>query len=142
MYITTILQFYPHVHPSSISYNWTLFTCSPTCSNQVSFNLTSNKELFIRSQTLSIGIYQCQLTVMTMINSLMFSSVESLYLEIVHSNIVTKLIQMDQIMIKHNSKKDLILNPGQYSFDPDRITFNSHVSFFSSMSTFVCLSVV
>lgn len=129
VYITTALQFDPRARPSSISYNWTLFSCSTTCSNQLFLNLPSNKELFIRSQTLGIGIYQCQLTVMIIINSSMFSSVESIYLEIVDSNIVTKLIEIDQSIIKHDSRKDLVLNPGEYSFDPDRITFNSHVSF-------------
>ncbi len=105
-----------------------MFNCLSTCSNQVALANTTQKELFIQSQILLTGIYKCKLTVTTTDNSSTLSSSSSMYIEITDSNINTNLVSIDKLTIKHNFKQVLLLNPGQYSYDPDRLIFDSYVS--------------
>ncbi len=87
---------------------------------------TSQKDLFIPSQTLSYDLYQLELTVsMTDFPSL--SSSSSVYIEITRLTINMNLISFDAWMIMHDYREDLVLNPGQYSFDLNRIPFRKDV---------------
>lgn len=87
---------------------------------------TSQNDLFIPSQTLSYGLYQIELIV-TMTDFPSLSSSSSIYIEITRSTININLISYDALMITHDFGEDLVLNPGQYSFDLNRISFHKDV---------------
>ena len=116
-----------YIPPSLLnSYSWIIFDCASTCSNQVQLDDIVQKELFIPSQTFSYGIYEFKLTVTTIDRSL--TVVSSIYIKIIDSNLITNLISFNKFMIKHYSKEILILDPGKYSIDENKIIFNFHVS--------------
>jgi hypothetical protein len=48
--------------------------------------------------------------------------------KIIQSNITVNLVPYGTSMITISPKKDLILDPGSYSIDPDFIRFNTTVS--------------
>lgn len=103
--------------------NWTIFKCLLNCSNEIQLNQPMDTHLFIPARTLSNGIYQFKLT--ATLNSASVSS--SVYIEIIRSTIITNLIPFDTLIWTHNYEKDLILNPGEYSFDHNRILFKKDV---------------
>ena len=83
-------------------------------------------ELFLPEKTLSYGIYQIQLTV-TMIISPKLTSTAFIYIKINPSNITANLVQFGTSMITHGYQQNLILDPGEYSIDPDTNIFNKSV---------------
>jgi hypothetical protein len=54
-------------------------------------------------------------------------SSSSTYIKITHSNIIVNLVLFGRLKIKHNSNQDLILNPGKYSIDSNKIIFDPNV---------------
>ncbi|CAM4949155.1 unnamed protein product [Rotaria socialis] len=107
---------------------WRISLCaSSVCSSQIllgSTIITTLSELYIPEQTLDYGTYQFTLTVRMAAASQVSSSM-SAYVQIIPSNIVVNLIRFGTTMIKQGYQQDLILDPGSYSIDPDRITFNA-----------------
>ncbi len=134
LYITSKIQFNSVQQLSSITYQWTIFTCSTICTNRIQLNNVTQRELFIPPQTLSRGIYEVKLTVTTIDNS---STLSSIYIEITDSNIITNLVLSGRSTIKHNSKEALIFDPGKYSFDPNKITFHPHVRDMKDLYIFI-----
>jgi hypothetical protein len=57
------------------------------------------------------------------------TSSSSIYIEIIHSTLTTNLILFDTLYITHDYQQDLILNPGEFSFDLNTITFNKNVDY-------------
>ncbi len=115
---------------SSITVNWAILVCSPTCSNKAQLNQpieTSMNNLFIPSHTLSSGLYEFQITVAMMDYPTLASS-SSIYIQIIRFNILTNFIRFITSILIHNYQQDLILNPGQYSIDLNSISFNSNVN--------------
>ena len=126
IFISSKLEF--HQEPL-LFYQWTIFSCSPICSNEISLPNTTNKDLMIQSHKLSVGRYELRLTVnATINNSSKFASVSSIFIEILTSHINTNLVPLGRLNIKHHSKQNLLLDPGNFSTDPIKIIFFAHVS--------------
>ncbi|CAF1309622.1 unnamed protein product [Rotaria magnacalcarata] len=107
---------------------WKISRCtSAICASQILLGQTiiaTMSELYIPEQTLDYGTYQFTLTV-RMFAAPQLSSSMSAYIQIIPSNIVVNLIRFGTTMITQGYQQDLILDPGSYSIDPDRITFNA-----------------
>lgn len=111
----------------SIAYQWTVLGCLPNCSNEIQLNNrlnTTQNELFIQLRTLPSAIYEFKLsaTITTDVAS------SSTFIEIINLHIITNLVLFGKLMIKHHSYQVLILDPGKYSIDPNRILFDRTVS--------------
>ena len=108
----------------SITTKWTILNYL----NQVQLLETTLNDLLILARTLSIGLYELQLTV-TIIDIPQLTSSSSVYIEIIQSIIMTNLVLYDTPMIKHDYQQNLILNPGEFSIDLNGIIFNTNVSY-------------
>jgi hypothetical protein len=53
----------------------------------------------------------------------------SAFVEIIPSGIIVNLIELGASMITHGHQQDLKLDPGSYSIDLDRNTFDANVMF-------------
>jgi hypothetical protein len=109
---------------------WTVTNCTSVCSNKIQLDqtiITTFGELYIPAQTLAYGIYQLNLTV-TMTSYPSLKSLASVYVRITPSGITANLVLLGTSMITSGFTKDLILNPGGYSADPDENVFNTSVS--------------
>ena len=80
--------------------------------------------MYIPSNTLQYGIYQLELRVTTIDNSSLTSS-SSVYVEISPSGVTANLVPLGTSVVTSGDQQDLILNPGNYSKDPDGFEFNS-----------------
>ena len=114
----------------SIQTQWMIISCPSTCSNIIHFNpsriLTSSSELYIPARTLDFGLYQLKLIV-TMINASQLTNSISAYIAITPTGINANLVPLGTSMITSGREKDLILDPGRYSIDPDSSFFNASV---------------
>lgn len=114
----------------SLTRKWTIRNWSAICSNTTenfpSIETTYNT-LFIPARTLSNGIYELNLIVYITDIPDVYSSA-FVYIEIIHSSLITNLISADTWRITQDAQKDLLLDPGQFSFDRDRITFDTDVN--------------
>ncbi len=111
---------------------WTVLKCSFACSNQIQLNPpieTSRRNLFLPSRTLSNGIYELKLTV-TIVDFPSSTSSSSIYIEILSSIIITKLISFDTLMLPHDYQQNLTLNPGEFSFIVNSFQFNKNVDYY------------
>lgn len=88
---------------------------------------TTYSELYIPARTLPFGVFQLKLTV-TMAVSSELSSSSSVYVEIIPSGIVPKLVPYETSMITRGQQQNLELNPGTFSVDLDGDVFNASVS--------------
>ena len=105
------------VLPSSV---WKIFKSS----NQT-FE-TSENDLFIPARTLSYGIYKVELTLVTPDDLAIPAFVT--YIEICQSNIFIHFFPFQAATITHHYTEDLILNPGEYSFQINEISFHKEVN--------------
>ena len=80
--------------------------------------------MYIPSNTLQYGIYQLELRVTTKDNSSLTSS-SSVYVEISPSGVTANLVPLRTSVVTSGDQQNLILNPGNYSKDPDGFEFNS-----------------
>ena len=114
----------------SITTQWTIQNCTPTCSNITSIDptiITTLSELYIPIRTLPYGTYQMTLTVvMKDFPGLTMSS--SVYVRIIASNIAANLVQFGTALITSGYQQDLNFDPGKYSIDPNQNVFNASVS--------------
>lgn len=110
---------------------WVIHNCNSTCSFPIQTHRSiGNKttELFIPSKTLDYGIYQFNLTVrMSAFPNTMVQSAVA-YIEITYSNITANLIKYGTSIITSGRMKNLTLDPGQYSTNPDEGRFDPRVS--------------
>ena len=86
--------------------------------------ITSRSELYIPSNTLQYGIYQLELQVTTKDNPSLTNS-SSVYVEISPSGVTANLVPLGTSVVTSGDQQNLILNPGNYSKDPDGFEFNS-----------------
>ena len=86
--------------------------------------LTSRSELYIPSNALQYGIYQLELRVTTIDNPNLTNS-SSVYVEISSSGVTANLVPLGTSVVTSGDQQNLILNPGNYSKDPDGFEFNS-----------------
>lgn len=89
--------------------------------------ITTFSELFIPARTLDFGLYQLELTVTMLVAPQLTSSV-SAYAQINPSGVTANLIPLGTSVITSGQQKDLLLDPGTYSVDPDTDQFNASVS--------------
>ena len=89
--------------------------------------ITSLSELFLPSRTLEYGTYELRLSV-AMSVAPQWTSTASAYVTITPSPITPQLMPLGTSMITHGHARDLLLDPGTYSVDPDALTFNASVS--------------
>ena len=80
--------------------------------------------MYIPSNTLQYGIYQLELRVTTIDNSSLTNS-SSVYVEISPSGVTANLVPLGTSVVTSGDQQNLILNPGNYSKDPDGFEFNS-----------------
>ena len=109
---------------------WTISNCTTTCADPIAIDqsvITTYSELFVPARTLDYGIYELKLTVTMMASSTMTSSA-SAYVQITRSGITANLVHFGTSIITSGHQKDLILDPGTYSIDPDEESFNASVS--------------
>ena len=114
-------------YPASIQSQWV----RKNNSNIISFDSqieTTSTELFIPANKLPFGIFELELTI-TLSQYPTVKSSSSVYVEIIPSDIIVYLFQSRSSMITSGFQQDLRLDPGTYSIDPDRVTFDSTVNF-------------
>ena len=88
---------------------------------------TTFSELYVPARTLAYGTYALRLTV-TMLQSSSMTSSATAYVSINPSGITANLVQLGTSVITRGFEQELVLDPGQYSVDPDQATFNASVS--------------
>ena len=114
----------------SITRKWTIRNWSSICSDPSDFYPsidTTRNNLFIPARTLANGIYELNFIVFMSDIPEVFSSA-FVYIEIMHSTLMTNLIEFDKSMIIYDIHDDLLLDPGQFSFDRTRIAFDTDVN--------------
>ena len=89
--------------------------------------ITSLSELFLPPRSLEYGTYELRLSV-AMSVAPRWTSTVSAYVMITPSPITPQLMPLGTSMITHGHARDLLLDPGTYSIDPDAFTFNASVS--------------
>ena len=109
-----------------LQYRWSIDNGSSSISLESPFLLHSS-DLFIRSQTLPLGIYRIELTVTR--NNLT-SATKSTFVRITPSGIRANLVLFGSSMINVGDEQDLQLDPGNHSIDEDGKQFNASVEFF------------
>ncbi|CAF1385787.1 unnamed protein product [Adineta ricciae] len=107
----------------SFSAQWSILNCPSPCFDE-RIDMYKNN-LYIPSQTLPYGIYQFELIV-KMTNFDAIKSSVFVDVEIIASSIIVHLVSYDTLIIKHHYEEDLVLNPGNYSYDQNSIHFNQH----------------
>lgn len=104
---------------------WTIEQCSDSlCSirrsiqgiNSLSLTLS---ELYIPARFFEYGIYRFTLNA--------FNSSMSIYVKIISSSILVRLMPFNVMTIRQGQQQSLMLDPGSYSIDPDRISFQQTV---------------
>jgi hypothetical protein len=99
------------------------------CSKEISRDeiKTNYRELYIPSNILPYGIYELILTV-TMTSQPTLTTTKSVFIQISPSDITANLVPLGTSMITTGHQQNLLLDPGNYSIDPDGYPFNATVS--------------
>lgn len=115
----------------AIQTQWSIINCTSTCSNIIQYSssqiITTTSELYVPARILDFGRYQLKLTV-TMIAMPQFTTSVSAYIGINPTGITANLVPLGTSIISSGRDKDLTLDPGSYSVDPDAFSFNASVS--------------
>ena len=90
--------------------------------------VTTASELYLPALILDYGTYLLTLTV-AMAAAPKQISTASVYASIAPSAITPNLMPFGTSAIAHGLGKDLLLDPGTYSVDPDATAFNASVSY-------------
>ena len=109
---------------------WTIYNCTSSCSNLLQIDpsvSTTFSELFIPARTLDFGLYELKITV-TMQAVPQLTSSASAFVRINPSGITANLVPLGTSIITSGHQKNLTLDPGAYSVDPDAQAFNASVS--------------
>jgi len=131
-YISAVLKL-KCAESRAIKTKWTIFNCTLYLNCSIPANIhpsinTTFSEVFVPAKTLTYGLYQFNLIV-TMTDIPHLVSLESAYVKINPSGITANLVLYGTSMVTSGEKQDLILDPGQYSINPDDdIKFNASVS--------------
>ncbi|CAF1444652.1 unnamed protein product [Rotaria magnacalcarata] len=101
--------------------NWTIANCTDGCSSWGPLPDLIHKranELLVRARALEYGLYGFKLTV-TILENTPISKSEIVYVKVNPSGITANLIELGTSLVTHGFQQDLILDPGNYSGDPD-----------------------
>lgn len=123
-----------------ITSKWTIHRCNRTIEYP---QLLTNKsgELFIPPRTLEFGFYEIKLIV-TINNRVDLSTEAKLYLNVIRSNVIVRLIPSEVSLVTHRYGQNLKLDPGSFSIDPDSDSFNANVTSFHNENQSFHLSVL
>jgi hypothetical protein len=114
-----------------MSTTWEVINCSSACTNAIPFSsslvITTSSELTVPARALDLGLYQLKLTV-TMQGAPHLTSSVSVHVRINPSGVTANLIPLGTSIVTSGQQRDLLLNPGSYSIDPDTDVFNANVS--------------
>ena len=128
-YITAMLKLVC-AESLAIETKWSIYNCTPNCSTRANIDAsinTSFSEVYIPARTLVYGLYEFKLTVTMLAVPKMFARV-SAFVKINPSGITANLVQFGTSMVTSGQERDLILDPGVFSINPDENTFNASVS--------------
>jgi hypothetical protein len=115
---------------SSIVTEWTVHMHNFTGSYPIQIEqLVSNqlRKLYIPPRTFNHEVYKIELIV-KMRDFPQISSSNFTYIRITEANITANLVRFGTSVITSGHKKDLLLDPGTHSVDPETRTFNASVS--------------
>lgn len=114
-----------------ITTEWTIKNVSSICSYEIPLDPTiietKSSELYIPLRTLDYGIYELKLTVMINLSSVISSALA--FVKIILLGITANLIELGTSIVTRSNQQDVKLDPGYYSSDPDRDTFDANVKF-------------
>ena len=79
---------------------------------------TTFSELYISAGTLEIGLYELYVAV-TMLNDPKWNTWAVAYVQIDPAGITANLVPLGTSIITNEETKDLVLDPGRYSIDPN-----------------------
>jgi len=125
-YILSTIKFNCNKTLSTIQ-NWSIKNSTNKNFSEIEFDkkiVTSRSELYIPSNTLQYGIYRLELRV-TIEDNPSITSSSSVYVEISPSGVTANLVPLGTSVVTSGDQQNLILNPGNYSKDPDGFEFNS-----------------
>ena len=111
-------------------FEWQIYKHSSNTSSLVQLSLSVKKQgkrISISAGTLDYGVYEFRFTANISAFRNM-SSTRSSYIEITESNSTANPVKFGTSMITSGHSQDLVLDPGQYSIDPDTRQFNPSVS--------------
>lgn len=110
--------------------NWTIVNCNDQCSSPIPLHLSiysTKSEIFVPARVLPYGTFRINLTV-TMFDFPMLTTSAVAYVNIIQSDLLANLVLFGTSMITQNYQKNLTLDPGVFSIDPDTDVFDSTVS--------------
>ena len=123
---------------------WIIHRCAPNCTIPVQLNpsdvITTFSELYIPAGTLDLGLYQLNITV-TMTVAPQYNTWALAYVQIEPSGITANMVPLGTSIISSGREKDLTLDPGKYSIDPDVDVFNASVSYVARNNVVLSLSI-
>lgn len=133
--LSSTLQFHC-LKSLAVIQQWSIFKClNSLCTLTEQFHSPtlqlSLSELFLPSNTFDYGIYQMKLTVQMYFSPELISTALT-YIQILPSPIQVNLVQYGPSIIIRKQQQILILDPGRFSIDPDRIDFNSTVNYLNT----------
>jgi len=110
---------------------WSIYNCTPNGSIELSTknnNIEANTgEIFIPARMLIYGVYEFRITIRMSIDGRLVT-IQSAFVRINPSGITANLVQFGTSSVTSGEEKDLILDPGVYSINPDENSFNASVS--------------
>ena len=115
---------------SNTTISWSIMNCTSSCSSIAISHadiVTTLSELRIPEKTLAFGTYELRLTVVLTTTTLVLQSTVSTFVQINPSTTNVNMLRFGTSMIVHGHLKDLILDPGTYSVDPDKNVFDATV---------------
>ena len=130
-YIGSYLQLQCNASLSTMV-QWTIHPCTSVCSpvsQLISQSVvTATTELYVPAQSFDLGTYMLRLQV-SMLAVPQLIATASAYVTVTPSGITANLMRFGTSMITLGRGKDLLLDPGTYSDDPDVLAFNASVGF-------------
>ena len=109
---------------------WSIFNCTPNCSVKADIDpsiSTTFSEIYFPARSLIYGHYQFQLRV-TMLKVPSMSTTAYTFVKINPSGITANLVKYGTSLVTSGQHRNLTLNPGHHSKNPDEKTFNASVS--------------
>ena len=110
---------------------WSIYNCTPNGSIELSTKnnyIDANAgEIFIPARMLIYGVYEFRITIRMSIDGRLVT-IQSAFVRINPSGITANLVQFGTSSVTSGEEKDLILDPGVYSINPDENSFNASVS--------------
>lgn len=113
----------------TIQIKWTIFNCTANCSIPATVDPsidTTTSELMIPARALTYGLYQLVLTV-TMNGKYYSVTKQSVYVKINPTGTTANLVPYGTSVITSGEERNLVLDPGTHSINPDENSFNASV---------------